>query len=374
MLDSVGIKRSRGAARASLVALVAGALFSGTMICSAQPQGIIAAPGCDSIAAMFLTGGSVGAMAYSPNGRFVAVHFAERLTVWDTERKERLEGFVKREQCLQAAGGAKLAFSNDSKHLSLLSANGVETYDLGSATAPPVVARYRQHSFATTGTISGASNAIALVEDSNILVLDASTGKTLAQHPSRAGEAALLSFSPDGRYLAEGARDSQTMVTPDGVSNVAGNPSQQIELFKVGSAESNIIQSASPYYFAMALSPDDRRVAAISYSGAQMTADNVVLDVWNREDGASLLQLPLRADTYHFLAFTDSGHVVLSGNAYIASADIDSGRAQFQMFDFAHFAPSIASASSADVLAVGGERDSIALFHLPDLASIAVLQ
>jgi WD40 repeat protein len=348
---------------------------------------------CSEIMAPLLSSaGYAESIAFSPDGRFLAVATGRRLTVWDLAKGARVPAFDRRQVCRLGNGESHVAFIHDDLHVARVMNDGVEIY--GPDDKPPAVARYRLgvEASAISGPAAGAAffqwADPTLVDPGSgparLTIVDARSGAVRkALQISPAGPS-LLRFSPDGGVVAVAASDPAAVLVigppqynhPHAASEPsAGPPTAPIDVFDMKTGRRARLTAPANHFAALAVSPRGTRVAAIAVQKDPGAQGLFLVTVWKAPGWKIAQPAPLTPDTYQVLEFADDEHLVAMGHGGFAWITLTSGRVdhvnRFPGFDAVQTA---AVSPDGKILAVGGGGDHIEFVGLPALNLIRVLK
>jgi RNA polymerase sigma factor (sigma-70 family) len=199
------------------------------------------------------------ALAYSPDGKTVAVGFNDRSEIWDTQTWKKLSQF--------GEGAVALAYSPDGRRL---------------ADAPRQGENAQLHDLSNGGLVAvkghtGKITAVAFSPDGKVLVTgskdktvrlwDAATAREIRLLNGSGGEIASVAFSPDGRTLATGGGDRTFL------------------LWDVASGRILSKTQSPAAVTALAFSPDGNQIAAVSRDGSILLGNSANGEVGQKLEG-----------------------------------------------------------------------------------------
>jgi len=246
---------------------------------------------------------AAGTSAQAPRAAFNPV--ADELAWIDGSGTLRLRELASgHEQGLAAVGRnvRRLSFSRDGRLLALVTAGGLEIWDVAGAKL-----RWRWNGdlarLEPAWSDRGDCIAVSLLRPtSEIIVLDLATGQPVQRLKPDSGNAVLLAFFPGGRVLAS--------ITTSG------------ELTLWDWAQDERLVKAPVGRSVLRVSPDGRRLGlAVTFQelGVMAVAENDVVRTWQRGQGSQM--------TTHSIAFSPDGHrAVTAGRSDVRWWNVDEGR------------------------------------------------
>jgi WD40 repeat protein len=233
-------------------------------------------------------GSAIYSVAYSPNGREVAIGTRDgAVRVLDASSGKNIWRF-KGNMAVTA-----VTFSPNSQYLGAATlANGVHAFEVANGTQLPRPS-YEPGS-AIVVAFSPNSRFIAVGTDTDVQVIEASTGKELSHLPHKRPVEA-VTFSPNGQYVATASHDNTACV------------------FEVATGKKKREFRFSNNVFAVAFSPDGRYIAA---GGEDNTAAVFELStgkkVLHRDFGNEVTQVSFSRDSrYLAIAIKDESARVI---------------------------------------------------------------
>ena len=365
------MRRKRMAGLTRFVTFISAVIWSAGDFKPAFAQNLPSTDACRS-SGSGLGSGAVQAVAISPDGKLLGVLDDGLFTIWDLNKRIRLSGYSRRSTCNAPDGGQPaIAFSKESHQVEILEGAALEFYDLTNNQLGPRVIDIA--GLAPMRGLNVATQRIATNNAGDILIIDSSTGRLTQKLHTDAGAAAEVTWSDDGKFIA--VSNAFMFSLGSNSPNQYGNVDGIITILEAGTHVETRLESSSAHFFAVAFSRDDRLVAAVAYDGSPGNPKDLILNVWKRDGGQALLTTPL-AHPANYIGFCDGDHLAITGRDGVSLATISNGLILNQIFDWQQFAPSFASAISADgkVLAVGGQGDRVELRSLPSLSLIGELQ
>jgi WD40 repeat protein len=288
------------------------------------------------------------AVAYSPNGKFLASGDEGEVKLWDTATLN--------EVCTVHAPAGQLAFTPDGRTLYAAATNATDRtvhtfarWDLGAREWLPAL------SVETPGTRTRVHHCLGRdgqvlfvtpgVEACCVRVIDTATGKELHQHRGHDASARALAVSPDGRTLASAGDDWVVKVwdvvtgevrhsftghadvidglafSPDGRLLASSSRDGTVGLWDVSSGRAgHRLQGHSRSPSRVAFSPDGATLAAGGEGGA--------VKRWDVATGQELAPLQGHTGVVRGVAFSPDGKWLASGGEdhTVRLQDLSSGR------------------------------------------------
>jgi WD40 repeat protein len=158
-----------------------------------------------------LGGGTVVALAFSPDGRLLAVNFNNGFVLWDAAKHRA----VKREMREPTVGGGPVAFAPDGRRVAVGVAQTLELWPLGRGkprmvTLPP--RRMKPNGMGSLAFSPDGARLMAACWDGRVRVWDAATLAEVRTLDFKHGTAYTAVFAPDGLTAAVGGEKGQVVV------------------------------------------------------------------------------------------------------------------------------------------------------------------
>ncbi len=240
--------------------------------------------------------GRVRALAYSPDGGQLVVGGYQSVQLWDVAKSERVREWKGHRGYVTGASfspdGQRIVTSSEDETARLWTLDGSEAQAVLSGHAFPI--------YGVAWSADGRSIATAAGDDTRVTkpgevkVWDAATAKELFSLGDHKRAATCVAFSPDNKVLASGGLDEKVILT-----NL--ETQQPIGSFNEHQRPINCVL----------FHPDGKTV--ISGSGGRFVGKHTV-KLWNRESGAELASLEEHEGRISALALTKDGTVLATGS------------------------------------------------------------
>lgn len=299
--------------------------------------------------------GSIGNLAYSPDGRLLAGSALSEVYVWDA-----VSGVIVH---ILDSWAMSLAFSPDTRLLASGSSDdiakiwdvtsGQEILTIEGHTDDVIRVAFSPAPLSDTG---GILLATATATD-GVQLWDLTTGQRVAGHSivGHTDSVEAVAFSPDGRLLATGSTDETVWLwdtasgqpqrvlsapragdgtwpacfwslafSPDGTTLAAGSTDAVVRLWDVASGQPvRVLEDPMRLVDAVAFSPDGRLLAA---------GDTPSLWLWDAASGELLYSVENPPTTLS-VSFSPDGQMLATGNGsgWIGLWDVDSGELRREM-------------------------------------------
>ncbi|MDX2827915.1 helix-turn-helix domain-containing protein [Streptomyces ipomoeae] len=288
-----------------------------------------------------LTGhtGTVGALAYSPDGKTLATGgFDGTVRLWDTgtgrTRKVLENESGKADEKPDSDTGPNfvrtLAFGPDGKTLAASGNDDARLWDLATGRVRGTVA-LREPDDDNMAAVGFTHDGRALAVAEGGQVLDVTTGRAVTTLKGPTGLEMAVAFSPDGRTLATSTRDhtaqlwdldtgrelstlrsstgvvSSLAFDADGKTLATGTEDGTVHLWNVADGKQRTtLTSASSRVESMAFDPDGKTLAAGSYDGT--------VRLWDLATGRADTTLTGHTSPVMSVAFSPDGTELAAGN------------------------------------------------------------
>jgi len=259
---------------------------------NAVPPAGVLGPGAPAKLELVLKAGplaSVAAVAFSPDGKLLAVGYYGRVTVWDTATVQPVKTLT---NVLGAVNA--LRFSPDGK---LLAVAG------GQPSAKGDLRLYSVEDWKLAGTLGGHTDVISSIAfsldgkllasasfDKTVHIWDVATHKPVQSFTGHSDFVYSVAFSPDGQWLASASKD------------------RTVRLFETATGKSRLTLSGMEQeVLAVAISPDGKQVVS---SGQESQ-----LSWWNAQTGERTRRQGGHGIAVHEIWFSKDGQLVASAGA-----------------------------------------------------------
>lgn len=237
---------------------------------------------------------SVGAVAFSPDGKLLAEVRAKTVSLWNVANRSRVAPPLFREPTAERLGIRRSCqFSPDGKLLAAASRDGsVRLWDIHARLPFGVIrgnpAVVSSLCFASGGILVTANGGGSMGVAASRRFWDVNSGRLLASFPGD-------SSRPQGAVA----------VSPDGRTIAAAGPHHRIELWDAASLRRVAILEGEVHALSLAFSPDGKVIAAGETEGA--------VYLWDRASGRRTRQLVGHVGACLAVAFSPDGKTLASG-------------------------------------------------------------
>ena len=261
---------------------------------------------------------------------FVIFISAQNILAQDSPQWHLPEGAKAR---LGKGGISEIAYSLDGRRLAVATAIGIWLYDVQTGEELDLLTGHR-----------GAVHSVAFSPDGNIIVSgggydgtirlwDANTGRHIRTLTGHAGTLFSISFSPDGTTLASGSDDrtirlwnaetgshirtltghaewiTSISFSPDGTTLASGSYDETIRLWNVNDGRNiRTLTGHAGTPFSISFSPDGTTLA--SGSGDR------TIRLWNTNNGRNIRTITGHTSSVTSVAFSPDGNTIVSGGGY----------------------------------------------------------
>jgi WD40 repeat protein len=240
--------------------------------------------------------GVAAAMAFSPDGRWLAVTAGNldsdhAVKVWDTMRGKQVLDLT--EDGFEARG---VAFSPDNR---LLAASGIgekEGIRLWDLTTGRPVSSLRTANLPTGGfAFTPSGDRVAASTGQQVTLWEVSSGREVQSLKVGDGRAGVVTISPDGRWLAAGVHEP-------------GQPTPVLVWELETGRQVFVLRGLTEAVTCLAFSPDSQRLVAGTGSFGLGVQKPAVVEVWELRTGQAVLELPAGYRTVRAVAFRADGN------------------------------------------------------------------
>ncbi len=294
---------------------------------------------------------SVGAMAFAPEGRTLALGYSDgSLEVRDLERGGPRE--------IEPSVGASLtrcvAFSPDGRTLASGGrGSGVTLWEMPSGkfrgTLEDLSTTVGSLAFSPDGQTLATGSVDGLVQ-----LWDSGSGREIARMAGHSGEVRSLAFAPDGKTLASGSFD------------------RSVKLWDVASGRKlDGVDGQGRRVYSLAYAPDGKSLA-ISFGATYESIKGLVV-VWDLAGGSRSVRVMGEA-SFASVAFAPDGKTLAAagGDRVVKLWDVATGRPRPSLTGHEGFIASLAYSPDGQLLATAGRDARLGLFELgPEATKLA---
>ncbi len=274
-------------------------------------------------------------LAFAPDGRTIATgcgHFNEYTSSGYARLRDARTGVVRGQPIPGAPGGVlSVAYSPDGRQVALASRDVVDLWDVSSEQCS-LIHQLRGHvNFVYAVAFSPDGRCLASGGwDKTIRIWDRQTGKLLDTLNGHRGFVRGLAFSPDGSHLISGSEDKSVhrwdlagnggdaafhghhgfvhgvAFGPDGDLAASGSQDGTVKLWPAAAPDSQVtFRNSAGWVGTLAFAPDGRRIAS---------AHNGNVRIWDPRTGEELRRIMARRGllAHIALAFTPSGSTLVA--------------------------------------------------------------
>jgi RNA polymerase sigma factor (sigma-70 family) len=250
-------------------------------------------------------GRSTGAVAFAPDGKFLAATYEAEVGLWDLAARKEIRRLQGKESGLSCP-----VFSRDGKRLAAGDGNGISVWDV--ATGRPC--HDLGHSYAVDGLafapdgrtiVSGAAYT-----DTVLRAWDPLTGQIKARWRGHTTGIEVVAYAPDGKLIASGSQDGSVRLwdpatgkevrrleahdgmiygmafSPDGRKIASGGQRKAVHLWDVATGrEIRAFDNPGGFVLRLAFSPDGKLLATRGI-------DEDIVRLWDAAGGKELHRLP----------------------------------------------------------------------------------
>ena len=271
--------------------------------------------------------GWIGDIAYSPDGRHLAVASSIDICVYDAETGEVLDLLTGHTRPVLS-----VSFSPDGRSLASGSLDGtVHLWDVATGVHLRTLEGHTDWVLSVSFSPDGETLASGSADD-RVHLWDVATGVHLRTLEGHTYVVWSVSFSPDGRRLASGSGDDTVRLwdvatgvhlrtfrghnfwvlsvsfSPDGKTLASGSSDRTVRLWDVGTGvHLRTLEGHTDWVESVSFSPDGRRLA--SGSG------DTTVRLWDVETGEHLRTLAGHTDGVSSVSFSPDGKTLASGSS-----------------------------------------------------------
>ena len=273
---------------------------------------------------------SPASLAYSPDGKVLAVSSANGLKLLDVAAQSKLAAYDHRGTGWGA--GAMVSFSPDGTILASGADDGtIRLWDVSTGTLSATLEEHTDEvtslSFSPDGTILASGSL-----DHTVRLWDVAAAANTATFEGHTGWVFSVAFSPDGRTVASGSGDdtirlwnaatgentaafeeqigvnNSVAFSPDGATLASGSADGTVKLWEVATGNAGIVGTEHRgQIWSIALSPDGTTLASGYGSGT--------IGLWDVRTGANTAALKGHSHRINSLLFSSDGTILVSGSS-----------------------------------------------------------
>jgi WD40 repeat protein/nucleoside phosphorylase len=347
-----------------------------------------ALPDAVPAAAIASVASSCHAVAFSPNGRWLAMGSGAAILIWDVENGLELRALRGHEGSVYC-----VSFSPDGKTVATGSEDAtVRLWDVGTGAERRTLQGHGGRVWSVSFSPDGKTVATGS-EDATVRLWDVGTGaerRTLQGHGARVWS---VSFSPNGKTVATGSFDatvrlwdvgtgaerrtlqghrgsvSSVSFSPDGETVASGSLDDTVRLWDVGTgAERRTLQGHRGSVSSVSFSPDGKTVASGS--------EDATVRLWDMGTGAERRTLQGHGSRVYCVSFSLDGKTVASGSAdaTVRLWDVGTGAERRKLQGHGGRVWSVSFSPDGETVATGSEDDTVRLWDVGTGAERRTLQ
>jgi len=256
--------------------------------------------------------GSIGSVAFSPDGNTIASCGGNNIHLWDSHTNQLLKTFIGHTESVNS-----VVFSPDGE--TIASASDDRTIRLWNVkTRKPVKTLMAHASSVNSVVFSSDGETIASSGNDRIIRLwNASTGELLKTLTGHIENVNTVAFSPDGNTIASG---SGRLVYLGGGEDVGTCVGQEIRLWNANTGKLiKTLKGHTSVVNSVVFSPNGNTIASGSghwrgYEGVASAGEEICL--WNANTGELIKTLTGHKDVVSSVIFSPDGNLIVSGDWY----------------------------------------------------------